>query len=319
MLTLGGMSAHCLEKEYVDDVRGAGMRFDLTTLHLFLSAVDEGSIAAAAEVNAIAPSAISRRISELEHRLSTPLLYRRTKGVEPTAAGDALVRHARNLVRLMARMEAEMSEFADGVRGHVRIVANSSAIAQFLPEDLSMFKADFPDVRIALREETSERAVHDVCEGLADIAIFSEVVSSQGLEVFAYRQDRLVVITPPDHPLAAKKTTPFSETLQYQHVGLQPGSSLLRQLIAEAAELEQSIPFSIQVTSFDGVRRMVESGLGIAILPDGVAPNPTKGGRLSVVPLSDPWATRTLYIGVREVSALPLVVRKFLTKLIGAE
>lgn len=294
------------------------MRFDLTTLHLFLSAVDEGSIAAAAGVNAIAPSAISRRISELEHRLNTPLLYRRTKGVEPTAAGDALVRHARNLVRLMGQMEAEMSEFSDGVRGHVRIVANSSSIAQFLPEDLSTFKADFPDIRIALREETSERCVQDVREGLADIAIFSEATSSQDLEVFVYRQDRLFVIAPSDHPLAAKNTIQFFETLQFEHVGMQPGSSLLGQLIAQAAELEKTILFAIQVTSFDGVRRMVESGLGIAILPDGVAPNPTEGGRLSVIPLSDPWATRTLYIGVREVSALPLVVRKFLTKLIGA-
>lgn len=294
------------------------MRFDLTTLHLFLSAVDEGSIAAAAGVNAIAPSAISRRISELEHRLNTPLLYRRTKGVEPTAAGDALVRHARNLVRLMGQMEAEMSEFSDGVRGHVRIVANSSSIAQFLPEDLSTFKADFPDIRIALREETSERCVQDVREGLADIAIFSEATSSQDLEVFVYRQDRLFVIAPSDHPLAAKNTIQFFETLQFEHVGMQPGSSLLGQLIAQAAELEKTILFAIQVTSFDGVRRMVESGLGIAILPDGVAPNPTEGGRLSVIPLSDTWATRTLYIGVREVSALPLVVRKFLTKLIGA-
>jgi DNA-binding transcriptional LysR family regulator len=296
-----------------------GMRFDLTTLHLFLSAVDEGSIAAAAEVNAIAPSAISRRISELEHRLNTPLLYRKTKGVEPTAAGDALVRHARNLVRLMGQMEAEMSEFADGVRGHVRIVANSSSIAQFLPEDLSTFKADFPDVRIALREETSERCVHNVREGLADIAIFSEATNSQDLEVFVYRQDRLIVIAPSDHPLASKNTIQFFETLQFEHVGMQPGSSLLGQLIAKAAELEKTIPFSIQVTSFDGVRRMVESGLGIAILPDGVARNPTEDGRLSVIPLSDPWATRTLCIGVRQVSALPLVVRKFLTKLIGAE
>lgn len=294
------------------------MRFDLTTLHLFLSAVDEGSIAAAAGVNAIAPSAISRRISELEHRLNTPLLYRKTKGVEPTAAGDALVRHARNLVRLMGQMEVEMSEFSDGVRGHVRIVANSSSIAQFLPEDLSTFKADFPDIRIALREETSERCVQDVREGLADIAIFSEATSSQDLEVFVYRQDRLFVIAPSDHPLAAKNTIQFFETLQFEHVGMQPGSSLLGQLIAQAAELEKTILFAIQVTSFDGVRRMVESGLGIAILPDGVAPNPTEGGRLSVIPLSDPWATRTLYIGVREVSALPLVVRKFLTKLIGA-
>ena len=111
-----------------------------------------------------------------------------------------------------------------------------------------------------------------------DIAIFSEATNSQDLEVFVYRQDRLIVIAPSDHPLASKNTIQFFETLQFEHVGMQPGSSLLGQLIAQAAELEKTIPFSIQVTSFDGVRRMVESGLGIAVLPDGVAPNPTKAG-----------------------------------------
>ena len=295
------------------------MRFDLTTLHLFLSAVDEGSIAAAAEVNAIAPSAISRRISELEHRLNTVLIYRKTKGVEPTSAGETLVRHARNLVRLMARMEAEMSEYADVIRGHVRIAANTSAIAQFLPEDLSAFKIDFPDVRIALREETSERAVNDVREGHADIAIFSGATNSQDLETFAYHQDHLVVVMPKDHPLATKKTLKFSQTLAYQHVGLQPGSSLLGQLVGEAAELEKSMSFAVQVTSFDGVRRMVESGLGIAILPDGVTQDQSEGGRLSVVPLSDSWSIRTLFVGVLEVNALPFVARQFLVELVGAK
>ena len=80
------------------------MHFDLTTLHLFLSAFDEGSIAAAAEVNDIAHSALSRRISELGHQLNIVLIYRKTQGVEPTAAGEALVRHAQSLVRLIARM-----------------------------------------------------------------------------------------------------------------------------------------------------------------------------------------------------------------------
>jgi DNA-binding transcriptional LysR family regulator len=121
--------------------------------------------------------------------------------------GEALVRHARNLVRLMARMETEINEYADadGIRGHVSILANTSAIPQFLPGDLSAFKTDFPDVRIALREETSERAVNDVWEGLADIAMFSGATNSQDLVTFAYHHDHLVVVMPKDHPLATKK------------------------------------------------------------------------------------------------------------------
>lgn len=287
-------------------------------MKLFLSTIEQGSIAAAAAANAIAPSAVSRRISELEQRLGTTLLYRGTKGVEPTPAGEALARHSENLVRLMSRMEAEMSEYADGVRGHVRLVANTSAITQFLPEDLAAFKLEFPDVRIALREETSQRAVQDVREGLADIALFSEAVSPQDLEVFPYRQDQLVVIAPVGHPLATRTKVKFVDTLEYPQVGLQPGSSLLAQLIAKAEDLGQSISFSVQVTSFDGVRRMVESGLGIAVLPDGsVLPHQNRD-KLVVIPLNDSWAHRTLFAGVREVGALSLLVRKLLENLVRA-
>lgn len=290
------------------------MRFDLTTLELFLCTVEQGSIAGAAEVKAIVPSAVSRRISDLEHRLGTALLYRLPKGVEPTDAGQALARHARNLLRLTDRMEAEMSEFSEGVRGHVRIVANTSAITQFLPGDLSAFKTENPEIRIALREDTSERAVHDVSEGFADIALFSEVVNPGNLEVFPYRRDQLVVVAPKGHALAGRGKIKFSETLTYPHVGLQPGSSLLAHLEQIAEDAEQAINFAVQVTSFDGVRRMVESGLGIAILPVGSLPSKNE---LEIVPLVDKWAHRHLLVGVREASALPKVVGKLLKNLVG--
>ncbi len=284
-------------------------------MRLFLSAVDHGSIAGAAAANAIAASAVSRRISELELHLGTALLFRQTKGVVPTTAGETLVRHTRDLLRLLGRMEAEMSEYADGARGHVRIVANSSAIIQFLPGDLSRFKAAYPEVRVALSEQTSEVAVQEVSKGLADIAIFSAAISSGGLEVLPYRQDRLVVIAPPEHPLAGRNDVSFEETLAYEQVGLQPGSSLLGQLEAHAAQLGRPISFAVQVTSFDGVRRMVESGLGIAVLPEGaVVPGAGEQG-LSVIALSDGWAKRSLKVGVREAQALSVVARNMLANL----
>lgn len=252
----------------------------------------------------------------MEHRLGTALLYRKTKGVEPTEAGATLARHARNLVRLMERTDAEMSEFADGARGHVRVVANTSAITQFLPEDLSAFKSQNPDVQIVLREETSARAILDVSEGLADIAIFSEVVDANELETFPYFRDQLVVIIPKSHPLTSHKSVDFTETLDYPHVGLQPGSSLLGQLLAKAEETEQAISFSVQVTSFDGVRRMVESGLGIAILPGGALPAQTSEQNFQILPLNDAWAHRQLLVGVREADALPVIARKLLKNLV---
>jgi DNA-binding transcriptional LysR family regulator len=216
-------------------------------------------------------------------------------------------------------METEMSAYADGDRGHVRIVANSSAIIQFLPGDLSRFKAAHSGVRVALSEQTSDVAVQEVSKGLADIAIFSATVDSNGLETFPYRRDRLVVIAPPEHPMAGSSQASFEEILGFEQVGLQPGSSLLEQLEVQAAQLNRPISFAVQVTSFDGVRRMVESGLGIAVLPEGAVVPDAGGNRLSVIRLSDSWAHRSLKLGVRETQALPIVARNMLAYLTTGE
>jgi DNA-binding transcriptional LysR family regulator len=310
------MYAFCHAPVSPPEQKEADIQFDLTTLRLFLSTVEQGSIAGAAKANAIAPSAISRRISDLEIHMGTTLMYRKTRGIEPTPAGEALARHAQNLVRLMSRMEAEMIEYAEGVLGHVRLAANTSAITQFLPPLLSAFKTENPDVRIALSERTSDQAVHDVSEGLADIALFSEVVDVLDLETFPWRQDQLVLITPPDHALAGQEKIRFADSLDYPHVGLQSGSSLLYQLQSASADLDREIAFAVQVTSFDGVRRMVESGLGVAVLPEDALP-PETGSTLRVIPLEDTWARRQLLVGVREASALSRVARRLLENLVA--
>jgi len=254
----------------------------------------------------------------MEHAAGTILLYRRRSGVEPTPAGDMLVRHARNLIRLMDRMEGELSEYADGVRGQVRIVANTSVITEFLPEQLSSFLADHPDVRIALNEVTSDQAVHDVLDGHADIALFSEVADTRSLEVFPYACDRLMAIVPSGHPLDGCNELSFTETLGHAHVGLNPGSSMLEQLTAFADELGQSIDFAVQVTSFDAVMRMVEAGLGVGILPDGVVSKRRPGANIIAIPLTDDWARRDLLAGVREEKSLPVAARRLLHRLLSS-
>ncbi len=110
---------------------------DLVSLVLFLRAVDSSSLSKAAEQSNIALAAASRRISLLEHLYGVQLLYRSTKGVQPTPAGKALAEHARALLANAEKMQTALSDYAEGVKGHVRIQANTSAITQFLPGDLA--------------------------------------------------------------------------------------------------------------------------------------------------------------------------------------
>jgi DNA-binding transcriptional LysR family regulator len=282
-----------------------------------VTAVDAGSIAAAASVQNIAPSAASRRISDMEHAAGTVLLYRKRTGVEPTPAGQMLAHHARNLIRLMERMEGELSEFAGGIRGQVRIVANTSVITEFLPEHLSSFLKDHPDVRIALNEVTSDQAVSDVMDGHADIALFSETVDARSLEVFPYATDQLTVIAPSEHPLSKFKELQYEQVLPHAQVGLNSDSSLFGHLTSAADELGHSINFAVQVASFDAVMRMVEAGLGVGILPDGVVSNKTEGANIVAIPLIDNWAHRQLLLGVREERALTVAAKRLLQYLLS--
>ena len=290
------------------------MRFNLTTLRLFVSAVQEGSIMAAAARHNVATSAVSRRFSDMEHHLGAPVLYRSRGGVSPTPAGEALCRHAINLLRLSDRMEAELSEFGAGVRGHVRVAANTSCVTQFLPGELAAFLEENPEIHIDLTEGVSADIVQDVADGHADIGLFSEASDHDGLETFPYRTDHLMVLMPAGHPLDRGGDLEFKNVLGYPVVGLQTGSSLHARVQEAAREAGGTLDCRLQVTSFDGLRSMVEEGLGIGFLPKG-AVLPYVSDRLAAHGLKDAWARRQLLLGVREVQALPAVAQKLMRHL----
>lgn len=285
---------------------------DLVTMKLFASVVEQGNIAAASRINNIAASAVSKRISDLEALLGVKLLYRLKDGVEPTPGGLVLVRHIQRILAQLGDLDAEISEYAEGDKGQVRVWANTSAVTQFLPEDLTHYLGQYPDVGILLKEETSGIIINAVRDGLADIGIFSEHTGHSGLETRVYRRDTLMVIVPRGHELEGRRGVRMLDVAQYQQVGLQDGSSLQAKLADEAIINEKALRFRVKVMSFDGVRRMVEAGLGVAVLPAGAVLPYLGTGMFSSVALDEPWATRALFIGYRDYKALPVVARALL-------
>ncbi|TSD83488.1 LysR family transcriptional regulator [Mycobacterium sp. KBS0706] len=282
---------------------------DLVSLRLFVSVVEQRSIAQASRTHNIAASAVSKRLSDLEARVGVTLLYRLKEGVEPTPAGQALYRHAKRMTRIVEDLEAELSEYSQGARGHVRLWANTSAVTQFLPEDLAAYVAHFPEVRIELREDTSNRIVDAVRDGFADMGVFSDHIGPTDLETRIYRRDTLMLIVPSGHPLAGRERVRLAETAAFDHVGLQEGSSLQARLLEEAGRDGTPIRMRVQVFGFDGIRRMVEAGLGIAVLPQGAVLPYLGKNEFCAVELDESWAVRSLLLGFREYRSLPIVAR----------
>jgi len=285
------------------------MIIDPLSLKLFVAIVEEGTIAAAAEREHIAPSAMSKRISILEEHFRTPLLRRTNKGVVPTDAGITLLHLARGVLHDLNDLHLQLSEYSSGVRGHVRLCANISSINQFLPAEIRSFIELHPNVHVHLEENVSEAIMKAVAESAADVGIVTFGAYRRDLEYFPYHSDQLIVITPKEHPLARKRSVSFRETLEFDYVGLPVGSALHNRILRAANELDRTLKLRIQVNSFEALCLMVEAGLGIGIVPKGAAKPYIKGLRIRSLTLAEPWAERELKICVRSLEALPAAAR----------
>ena len=289
--------------------RNFARRIDLTSLQLFVAVCELGSIGKAAEREFIAASAVSKRLSDLEAALDTPLLYRHTRGVDLTPAGQSLLHHARSVLFSLEKMQGELSEYAAGVRGHVRMHASISAIVQFLPEDLGSFIGQHPEVKIDLEEHLSTEVVRAVQEGAADLGICNTADGSGELQTLPYRQDQLVLIVPRGHVLGMQEAIAFEDSLDYDHVGLHTNSSIYLAMRDAAALAGRTIKLRIHVTGLDAMCRMIHNGLGVGVMPQRAFELMHGVGDLESVALTNSWATRRIELVARDFSSLPVTAR----------
>ena len=287
-------------------------RLDLVSLSLFSLVARTGSISKGAELARLAVGAASKRISDLEAAVNTELFDRHSRGVTLTAAGEALHRHALRILHDVDQLSAELSDYAKGVAGVVRLWANTSAITQFMPADLASFSVLHPDIRIQMNEADSHEVVLAVLEGRADLGVFADRTPVLGLQTLPYRNDRLVLVVPPGHPLATQRRIAFSQAVNFDFVSLARGTSLAQRLKLASGQLGAPLRIRIHVRSFDAMCQMVAAGLGIAVLPGAAVQALVKALGLRQLELTDDWVDRELLLGARDFAALPRPARSLL-------
>ena len=293
---------------------------DLTSLRLFVAVCETRNIARAAEQQAIVGSAISKRLAALEDTVGTPLLVRRRHGVAPTPAGETLLEHARALLARAAQVERDMAGYAAGVRGHVRVLATQSAIAESLADDVAAFlKAPgHQHIRIDMEEAVSTQVLRAVREGSASLGICWDAADLRGLHHWPWRGDRLAVVMPPGHALARRKRLALADTLPYEQVSLPPESAVQVMLQRAAALAGQPIRYRVVAATFDAALRVVRSRLAIAILPAELSAPYAEAFELRVTPLTDAWAQRRFAIACRDPEALTPAARLLVEHLVAA-
>jgi DNA-binding transcriptional LysR family regulator len=296
------------------------VRYDLTDLRLFIAIAEARNLTRGAAVVHLAPSSASHRLRLLEAELGTPLFARRVRGLDLTRAGDALLRNAREVFARIEQMHADLSPYAEGVRGHVSLWANTHATHTFLPDDLAGFLKQHSQVSVTLEEHTSPEIALAVASGEIDVGVLAEADAGTGIILIPYRRDRLVLVVPAGHALAGRAQVRFADVLDYPFVMLHAGSAIHTFTMNAAAALGRHLNVRIQVRSFEAVCRMVGAGVGIGLVPRSAVPlqgglsfpgSGTLAGGLAstreppvVVEMDEAWAQRDLQVCVRQGATL---------------
>jgi DNA-binding transcriptional LysR family regulator len=291
------------------------MHFDLVDMRLFVHIAESNSLTHGAQQSYMSLPAASMRIKNVEQKLGTKLLYRHSQGVTITPAGQAFLRYSLMTMQNIERLLDEMQDYANGVKGHLRIFANTNSI-EFLPTVLSAFLTTHPDVSIDLKERLSRDIVHAVTEGSTDIGIVAGDVHTGDLQVLPYKRDRLVLVTAHQHNLAGRKTISFSDTLDFDYIGLLEGSAIHAFISQVARDVHKTLKVRIQVSNFEALCRMIEANIGIGIVPESVARRHEKKMNLRLIQLQDDWAVRNLQICIRSHALLPSFAKELIDLLV---
>jgi DNA-binding transcriptional LysR family regulator len=265
---------------------------DLTTLRVVVAAAEGGSISAASNHLNLAVAAASARITAMELSLKFRIFERTSRGVQLTAAGRMVVQRSRELLADADRLGADLSDYSLGVQGHVRVLANASAMLESLPVLLEKFKQKHPLIRIDLEEQSSPDITQALLDGKADVGIADLMHLPAGLTARDFFTDTLVLVLPSKHPLAQRRKLAFNEALGEDFITLSNGTALSNRLIAAAAVAGKALSIRMRMRSFDAVCRMVAAGLGVGVLPlEAITPQ-LDHLAIKSVRLTDAWADR---------------------------
>jgi molybdate transport repressor ModE-like protein len=295
------------------------MRPDITDLRLFVAIVEAGSIThGAARVN-LAVGSASGRIKQMEETVGVPLLDRERLGVRPTDAGLTLLRHARTLLASMHRMNDDLGQFAHGLRGTVRLLANTNALTEYIPVPVSHFLASHPNVNIEVEEKPSEEIIDALVEGIADIGVVAATSDIGMLQSFPFATDRLCAIVPWDRTeFSAGQSVAFTDLLDSDFVGYTRDSAVRTYLEGHASNAHRRMKQRIELGSFDAICRLVENGVGVSIVPESTARRCMRTMSIRVLALTDDWALRQMRVCVLDREAMPRYVQQLLEHLVAS-
>ena len=255
---------------------------DLAELQVFLAVATERSFSrAAARLHRTQP-AVSQAIKRLEEELDERLFDRSSKGGRLTEAGEILLDYAERLTRLKDEAEGAVRELQDLRRGRVLIGANEGAVHVLLPV-IEHFRRDHPHAQVEVRRVPARQVAREVLSRSLDFGVLTFAPRERGLQTLALGEDELVMLISPAHPLACRSRITMEELGRQTVIAHNEASPARERVLRLYEQQHTSINIQIGLPSLDGIKRAVEMGLGVALLPQRCARTEIARGQLAAV------------------------------------
>jgi DNA-binding transcriptional LysR family regulator len=269
-------------------------------LRVFLEAADTENFSEAARRLGISQPAVSMAIKALEDRLGLDLFERRGRAVRLTDAGHALVPRARDLGNRLISLEEEMASLHGDVVGLLKIACTTTAGKYVLPPLMAGLQHIHPQVRLVCNVVPREVAVAQIAAGEGQIGLASDIDTRRTLEFRAFLEDRIVLITPPDHPWVGRDgPVRVDELPGASFIAREDGagtSLAVREALAEHGVGTHDLNASMVFGNSEAIRMAVQEGLGVAFVSAMVAKDGYETGKVAVVPVTGLDITKTLYL-----------------------
>ena len=269
---------------------------NLNQLKIFYLAAKHQNFSVAAEKLNITQPAVTKGIQRLQEHYEMKFFNRFGKTMALTDAGEVLFRIAEKIFEIERQAEETIRDFQQQKRGHIRIHASESFGAYYLPHIIVLFSKSNPNIRVSANILPNKQVAENTAMLKNDLGFISYPIENEKLVVREVVDDLLVIIVPPDHSLAQKKSID-PENLQGQSVIMhEKRSASERAFTSYIQKNNLSVTVRLELSSNRSIKTAVEAKIGIALISRRIAINEIRTGRLVAIPLSDPLMRHKYYM-----------------------
>ena len=285
---------------------------DWDKLRIFHSVAEKGSLTHAGEVLHLSQSAVSRQIRALEERFKVTLLERGRRNFSVTPEGEVFLKAAQSILEAYHSIEQDLGTMRDVVAGPLIIATVYSIGFHELPPYLEIFRARFPEVDLQVHYRRSNQVYADVSENLADLGLVAYPQERKGVEIEPAWKDKLVVICPPNHPLAKRETIDLKAIDGQRFISFEPDLPTRKAIDGMFTQAGISVKEVVEFDNIETVKRGVLIENAISIVPSESVRSEVKSGTLAQITINGKFVWRPLGIVRRRTKAITPAMREMI-------